>query len=50
VKVKKRTLATGANRVRLTVKRLKRGRHRIVVAVYSNAGAGGSATRYFKVR
>jgi len=50
VKVKKRTLATGANRVRLTVKRLTRGRHRIVVAVYSNAGAGGSATRYFKVR
>ncbi|HEX2409608.1 MAG TPA: S8 family serine peptidase [Solirubrobacteraceae bacterium] len=50
VKVKRRTLASQRNRVQLTVKRLKRGRHRIVVAVYSNAGLGGSATRYFKVR
>jgi subtilisin family serine protease len=50
VKVKRRTLASKGNRVQLTVKRLKRGRHRIVVAVYSNAGLGGSATRYFKVR
>jgi hypothetical protein len=32
------------------VPRLKRGRHRIVVAVYSNAGSGTSATRYFRVR
>jgi subtilisin family serine protease len=50
VKVKKRTLATSANRVKLTVSRLRRGRHRIVVAVYSNAGSGTSATRYFRVR
>ncbi len=50
VKVKKRTLATSANRVKLTVSRLRRGRHRIKVAVYSNAGSGTSATRYFRVR
>jgi subtilisin family serine protease len=50
VKVKRRTLASSGNRVQLTVRRLKRGRHRIVVAVYSNAGSGTSATRYFKVR
>jgi subtilisin family serine protease len=50
VKVKKRTLATRGNRIALKVPRLKRGRHRIVVAVYSNAGSGTSATRYFRVR
>jgi subtilisin family serine protease len=50
VKVKKRTLASRGNRVKLTVTRLRRGRHRIVVAVYSNAGSGTSATRYFRVR
>ena len=50
VKIKKRTLATSANRVVLTVNRLRRGRHRVVVAVYSNAGSGTPATRYFRVR
>ena len=50
VKIKKRTLATRANRVALTVNRLRRGRHRVVVAVYSNAGSGTPATRYFRVR
>ena len=50
VKVKKRTLSTSGNRAKLTVRRLKRGRHRIVVAVYNNAGSGTSATRYFRVR
>jgi Subtilase family/Thrombospondin type 3 repeat len=50
VKVKKRTLATSGNRIKLTVSRLKRGRHRVVVAVYSSAGKGTSATRYFTVR
>jgi hypothetical protein len=32
------------------VNRLRRGRHRVVVAVYSNAGSGTPATRYFTVR
>ena len=50
VKVKRRTLSTRANRVVLTVNRLRRGRHRVVVAVYSNAGSGTPATRYFTVR
>jgi hypothetical protein len=50
VKVKKRTLATRGNRIAIKVSRLKRGRHRIVVAVYSDAGSGTSATRYFRVR
>ncbi|HET9740836.1 MAG TPA: S8 family serine peptidase [Solirubrobacteraceae bacterium] len=50
VKVKRRTLATTANRVRLKVSRLRRGRHRVVVAVYSSAGVGTPATRYFTVR
>jgi thermitase len=50
VKVKRRTLATRRNRVVLTVNRLRRGRHRVVVAVYSNAGSGTPATRRFTVR
>ena len=50
VKVKKRTLATRGNRIALKVSRLTRGRHRIKVAVYSDAGSGTSATRYFRVR
>ncbi len=50
VKVKRRNLATIGNRVTLKVTRLRRGRHRVVVAVYSNAGTGTPATRYFTVR
>lgn len=50
VKIKRRTLSTRANRVALTVRRLRRGRHRVVVAVYSNAGSGTTATRRFIVR
>ena len=50
VKVKRRTLATIGNRVTLKVSRLRRGRHRVVVAVYSSAGVGTPATRYFTVR
>ncbi len=50
VKVKKRTLATRGNRIALTVNWLRRGRHRVVAAVYSSAGAGPPATRYFTVR
>jgi hypothetical protein len=50
VKVKKRTLGTRGNRVTLTVSWLKRGRHRVIVAVSSSAGNGTSATRYFTVR
>ena len=50
VKIKRRTLSTRANRVALTVSRLRRGRHRVLVAVYSNAGSGTPATRRFTVR
>ena len=50
VRVTRRTRATVSNRVALTVKRLRRGRHRAKVSILSAGGRGIPVTRGFRVR
>jgi hypothetical protein len=50
VRVTRKTLATGGNRASLTVKRLKRGSHRVRISIASAAGRGTSVTKRFRVR
>jgi len=50
VRVTRRTRTTSSDRVALTVKRLKRGRHRVRISISSAAGRGSSVTKGFRVR
>jgi hypothetical protein len=50
VRVTRRTLATSGNRASVKVPRLKRGTHRVRIAITSGAGKGRSVTKTFKVR
>jgi thermitase len=50
VRVTRKTRWTVSNRVALTVKRLKRGRHRVKVTINSANGRGTPVTQGFRVR
>ena len=50
VRVTSRTDATVGNKATLTVKRLRRGAHRVKVSISSSGGAGTPRTKSFRVR
>jgi Subtilase family/Thrombospondin type 3 repeat len=50
VRVARRTAASFGNHASMTVKRLKRGKHRVRVSISSGAGAGRSVSKSFRVR
>jgi hypothetical protein len=50
VRVARKTVASGSGRVKVRVKRLKKGSHRVVVRLSSSAGRGQTAARRFRVR
>jgi subtilisin family serine protease len=50
VRVARRTVTSGSGAVKVRVKRLRKGSHRVVVQLSSNAGRGQKATRRFRVR
>jgi hypothetical protein len=50
VRVTRKTLVTSRNRATLTVKRLKRGTHRVRISISSAAGRGTPVTKSFPVR
>jgi subtilisin family serine protease len=50
VRVSRKTLATSGNEASVKLSRLKRGTHRVRIAITSGAGKGSSVTKRFKVR
>ena len=50
VRVTRKTIVSVGNAARLTVKRLKVGRHRVRISISSSAGRGTPVTKSFRVR
>ncbi len=49
-RVTRRTLVTRANGAKVTVRRVRAGRHRAVVVLSSSAGRAAAVTKAFRVR
>jgi subtilisin family serine protease len=50
VRVSRTTLVTSGNRARVTVRRLRRGAHRVRISVSTSSGSGTPVTKGFRVR